>query len=97
MDYNFYTVKSAISHFYCIRIAIAKWTGGDSMCEKKGDKNMATSTLSERFTLNESAAQKFLTTPQIKLPEINVFNDIKLNHSDRIAHAAKILKRRKWK
>ncbi|MCU5500348.1 hypothetical protein OCF63_20620 [Bacillus wiedmannii] len=58
---------------------------------------MATSTLYEKFTLNQSTANKIIKSSVTKLPEINIFNDIKLNTSERIANAAKILKSRKCK
>ena len=66
------------------------------MHNKEGDK-MATSTLYENFTLNETQAKKILSTPPTKLSEINIFNDIKLNPQERIAHAANILKSRRCK
>ncbi|MCM3732745.1 hypothetical protein M3196_13910 [Fictibacillus nanhaiensis] len=65
--------------------------------DKGGDDEMATSTLYEKFTLTEATANKILETSRTILPEINVFNDIKLNEKDRIAHAANILKSRKCK
>lgn len=67
------------------------------MCDKE-NKKMATNAIDKHFTLNEQTAKKILMTPRTKLPEINVFNDITLRKSDRISHAANILKsRKKWK
>jgi hypothetical protein len=71
--------------------------GGERVHKRKGEKNMATSTIHERFTLDEASAQKIISTPRTVLRETNVFNDIKLNTKERIAHAAKILKSRKCK
>lgn len=65
--------------------------------DKRGDDKMATSTLYEKFTLTEVTANKILEASRTILPEINLFNDIKLNETDRIAHAANILKSRKCK
>ncbi|MDQ0221433.1 hypothetical protein [Peribacillus cavernae] len=56
---------------------------------------MAASTLYDTFSINESDAQKIISTPKTKLPESNTFNDLKLKTPDRISHAAKILNSRK--
>ena len=58
---------------------------------------MATSTLYEKFTLDESAAQKLVSTPITKVKETNVFSDINLNEKERVAYATKLLASRKWK
>ncbi|WP_142383385.1 hypothetical protein [Bacillus sp. V3-13] len=56
---------------------------------------MATSTLYERFTLNESEVKQIISTPRTQITEINVFNDVKLTKEERVAHSANILKSRK--
>lgn len=66
------------------------------MCDKE-DVEMATETIFQRFTLDEEAAKKIISSPHTKIRHTNVFNDIKLNKSERIAHAAKILNSRKCK
>ncbi|WP_243290350.1 hypothetical protein [Bacillus sp. FJAT-47783] len=58
---------------------------------------MATVTSQDRFVINESSAQKILSTPRTVIKESNVFNDIKMNNKERIAHAANVLKSRKCK
>ncbi|MED4687412.1 hypothetical protein [Peribacillus frigoritolerans] len=58
---------------------------------------MATTTMDERFTLNEKELDQIIATPRTKIPEVNIFNDIKLPKKERIAHAANILKNRKCK
>ncbi|WP_197280087.1 hypothetical protein [Bacillus sp. FJAT-27251] len=58
---------------------------------------MATSTIFDPYTLTESDVQKLLKTPRTKIPETNLFNDIKLSNKDRIRHAESILKSRKCK
>ncbi|MFK4388807.1 hypothetical protein ABH916_000735 [Peribacillus frigoritolerans] len=58
---------------------------------------MATTTMDERFTLNEKELDQIIATPRTVIPEVNVFNDIMLSKKERIAHAANILKRRKCK
>ena len=56
---------------------------------------MATSTLYEKFTLNESAAQKLISTPVTKIKETNVSSDVNLNEKERVAYATKLLASRK--
>ena len=58
---------------------------------------MATSTMHEKLTLDQSMARKFAFTPAIKIRETNVFSDVKLNESDRIARATAFLNSREWK
>ncbi|MDN3451661.1 hypothetical protein QMA09_15790 [Planococcus sp. APC 3906] len=58
---------------------------------------MATSTLYEKFILDEAAAQKLISTPATKVKETNVFSDINLNEKERVARATKLLASRKWK
>lgn len=67
------------------------------MQEKQEGKEMATSTLYKKFSLNEEDVQKLISTPIKTIKESNVFNDIKLNEKDRVAHATKIMASRKWK
>lgn len=66
------------------------------MCEKE-DVKMATETIFERFTLDEEASKKIISSPRTKIRHTNVFNDIKLKKSERIANAARILNSRKCK
>lgn len=61
------------------------------------EKDVATHILEREYTLNETEANKILMTPRTVIKESNVFNDIHLNEEERIAHAANILKSRKWK
>ncbi|MEW9053044.1 MAG: hypothetical protein AB2392_17925 [Neobacillus sp.] len=58
---------------------------------------MATETIFNRYTLNESEAKKIISAPRTTISDSNVFNDVKLNKSDRIANAARILDSRKCK
>lgn len=67
-----------------------------SMC-KEEDVEMVTETIFERFTLDEEASKKIISSPRTKIRKTNVFNDIKLNKSERIANAARILNSRKCK
>ncbi len=67
------------------------------MRRRKGEKEVATVTSQDRFVINESSAQKILSTPRTVIKESNVFNDIKMNNKERIAHAANVLKSRKCK
>jgi len=66
------------------------------VCDKE-DVEMATETIFQRFTLDEEASKKIISSPRTKIKHSNVFNDIKLNKSERIANAAKILNSRKCK
>lgn len=66
------------------------------MCDKE-DVEMATETIFQRFTLDEEASKKIISSPRTKIRHTNVFNDIKLNKSERIANAARILNSRKCK
>lgn len=50
--------------------------------------------LAKRFTLDEEAAKKIISSPRNKIRNVNVLNDIKLTKSERIAKAANILKSR---
>ncbi|MDW0113122.1 hypothetical protein QT711_07980 [Sporosarcina saromensis] len=58
---------------------------------------MATETIFQRFTLDEEASRKIITTPRTQIRHTNTFNDIKLTKSERIANVAKILNYRKCK
>ncbi|MFB6468862.1 hypothetical protein ACE38V_19075 [Cytobacillus sp. Hz8] len=58
---------------------------------------MATETIFQRFTLDEETSKKIISTPHTKIKQTNVFNDIKLNKSERLANAARILNSRKCK
>jgi hypothetical protein len=64
------------------------------MC-KKEDVEMATETIFKPFTLDEKASKKIISSPRTKIRQTNVFNDIKLNKTERIANAARILHSRK--
>lgn len=64
---------------------------------EKEDIEMATETIFERFVLDEKATEKIISSPRTKIKQTNVFNDIKLNKSERIANAARILSSRKCK
>lgn len=66
------------------------------MCDKE-DVEMASETIFQPFTLDEEATKKIISAPRTKIRQTNVFNDIKLNKSDRIANAARILNSRKCK
>lgn len=67
------------------------------MQEKQEGKEMATSTLYKKFSLNEEEVQKLISTPIKTIKESYIFNDIELNEKDRVAHATKIMASRKWK
>lgn len=58
---------------------------------------MATATMYDTFTLNEERSRQILSTKRTVIRETNVFNDIKVNKTERIANAASILKSRKCK
>lgn len=58
---------------------------------------MATKTITEHYTIGKSASKKLISSPRIKIKQTDVFNDIKLNKSEKIAHAAKILSARRCK
>jgi hypothetical protein len=62
---------------------------------KKEEVEMATETINNRFTLNEEESKKIIASPRTKIKESNVLNDIKLNKSERIANASRILNSRK--
>lgn len=66
------------------------------MC-KEEDLEMATETIFGKFSLDEEASNKIISSPRTKIKPTNVFNDIKLNKSERIANAARILNSRKCK
>jgi hypothetical protein len=66
------------------------------MC-KEEDVEMATETYNSQFILNEEDSKRIISTPRGKINETKVFNDLKLNKSDRIANASRILSSRKCK
>jgi hypothetical protein len=66
------------------------------MCEKE-ENEMATETIFNRYTLNESESKKIISAPRTTISDSNVFNDVKLNKTDRISNAARILDSRKCK
>jgi hypothetical protein len=57
--------------------------------------DMSALALNERYILDEEAAKKILTTPAVKLPKSNEFNDLYLSDKERIAHALNVIKGRK--
>lgn len=66
------------------------------MCNKE-DIEMASEIIYRPFSLNEEACKKMISSSRTKIKESNVFNDLNLNKSERIAHAARILNSRKCK
>ncbi|WLR41556.1 hypothetical protein LC087_11735 [Bacillus carboniphilus] len=66
------------------------------MCDKE-DIQMATETIFQRHTLDEEDVNKIISSPRTIIKETNVFNDVKLTQSERIANAERILKSRKCK
>lgn len=66
------------------------------MC-KEEENEMATETIFKPFFLDEEAAKNIISSTRTKIKHTNVFNDIKLTDSERIANAKRILNSRKCK
>lgn len=66
------------------------------MC-KKEDVEITTEITFEMFTLDEETSKKIISSSRTKFKKTNVCNDIKLNKSERIANATRILNSRKCK
>lgn len=66
------------------------------MCEKE-DGKMTTETVSQQYTLDEDDSRKIISSPRTVIKSTGVFNDLKLNKTDRIQNAERILNKRRCK
>ncbi|WP_132005302.1 hypothetical protein [Mesobacillus foraminis] len=62
---------------------------------EKENRDMATATIYDTFTLNEDAIRKIISSPRTKIKESGVFNDLKVSETERLANAQRILNSRR--
>ncbi|CAN7551284.1 hypothetical protein [Rossellomorea sp. LjRoot5] len=58
---------------------------------------MTTETVSQQYTLDEDDSRKIISSPRTVIKSTGVFNDLKLNKTDRIQNAERILNKRRCK
>ena len=66
------------------------------MCEKE-DGKMTTETISQRFSLDEEASRKIIFSPRTIIKNTGILNDLKLDKTERMANAERVLNKRRCK
>ena len=66
------------------------------MCEKE-DGKMTTETISQRFSLDEEALRKIISSPRTIIKNTGILNDLKLDKTERMANAERVLNKRRCK
>ncbi|RBP06177.1 hypothetical protein [Rossellomorea aquimaris] len=58
---------------------------------------MTTETISQRFSLDEEASRKIISSPRTIIKNTGILNDLKLNKTERMANAERVLNKRRCK